>query len=376
MTADIVRNDLPVRSGRESGEQLYVSDRTRVSRLWRAGEDRSLIRKEMLGPGAVERARHELRILSRLSGVPGVPRLVVGRAADALLFDDQHGVTLAATIAEDALDDAAPDVPAWVKFAQELTAIVAAAHRVGVLHRDINPSNVLVCGSQRRPLLIDFDLASTLAEEFPGFAHARKIVGTLPYLAPEQTGRTGMSVDDRADLYGLGATLYELATGVPPFPVGDPLQMVHDTLAQVPLAPAERNARLPTQLSKIVMRLLEKDPHRRYQSADGLAVDLARLREDIRPGRDEPFVLGELDFPRRLAAPSRLVGRTAETAALRTAVDQALAGGSRGVLVADASGVGKTTLVNGLRSVATAHDGWFVSGKYDQYRHDAGTGAV
>src|SRR6478672_1060542 len=111
MPADIVRNDSPVRSGRESGEQLYVSDRTRVSRLWRAGEDWSLIRKEMLGPGAVERARHELRILRRLRGVSGLPRLAVGRAADALLFEDTDGVTLATAIAEDALDDAAPDVP-------------------------------------------------------------------------------------------------------------------------------------------------------------------------------------------------------------------------------------------------------------------------
>ncbi|OLT06562.1 hypothetical protein BJF90_15910 [Pseudonocardia sp. CNS-004] len=79
---------------------------------------------------------------------------------------------------------------------------------------------------------MDFALASSFAELRPEFLHHTEIVGTLAYLAPEQTGRTGRSVDQRADLYGLGATLYELATGGPPFGSDDPLQLVHDHLAR------------------------------------------------------------------------------------------------------------------------------------------------
>ena len=71
------------------------------------------------------------------------------------------------------------------------------------------------------------------------FTHHTEIVGTLGYLAPEQTGRTGRPVDERADLYALGATLYELATGTPPFGSGDPLQLVHDHLARAPVPPGE-----------------------------------------------------------------------------------------------------------------------------------------
>ncbi len=84
-------------------------------------------------------------------------------------------------------------------------------HRRRVVHKDINPANILVAGSGRWPLLIDFDLATTFVEERPAFVHHREITGTLAYLAPEQTGRTGRPVDRRADLYSLGATLYELA---------------------------------------------------------------------------------------------------------------------------------------------------------------------
>lgn len=325
----------------------------------------------MLGPGAVERTRQELRILNRVTGLPGVLQLATGRGADELLFDDAAGITLAALIREQE-----PDLGSYLDLALELSRIVAAVHRVGVVHRDINPANVIVVGRQRKPVLIDFDQASTFSEERPGFTHHRQIVGTLPYLAPEQTGRTGMPVDERADLYALGATIYELATGRPPFPLGDSLEMIHHTLTAVPIPPVDRDPRIPARFSDIVLRLLEKEPDRRYQSAEGLVHDLTQIREQLTAGRVPSFALGERDFPRRLSAPSGLVGRNREILALRSAFDTAVAGGSRGVLVAGSPGVGKSVLVNGLRSVVTAADGWFVAGKFDQYRQDTAASAI
>jgi serine/threonine protein kinase len=92
-----------------------------------------------------------------------------------------------------------------------------------VMHRDITPANIII-SREGAPCLVDFALATTFAEICPDFTHYTEIVGTLAYLAPEQTGRTGRLVDQRADLYALGATLYELATGEPPFGSGDPLR--------------------------------------------------------------------------------------------------------------------------------------------------------
>ncbi len=358
-------------TARRRREVLYETDRTRVTRDTSDHRAGRTIRKEMLGPGAVDRARHELRMLDRVAGLPGVLHLAAGRGADELLFDEATGITLAALIR-----DHDPDVGACLDFAVELSRIVAAVHRSGVVHRDINPANVMVVGPQREPLLIDFDLASTFSDERPGFTHHRQIVGTLPYLAPEQTGRTGMPVDERADLYALGATLYELVTGQPPFPVGDPLDMIHHALTMAPVPPVKRNPLIPTQFSDILLRLLEKEPDRRYQSAEGLTYDLTRLRDEVTAGRTTDFVLGRRDFPRRLSAPSALVGRDVEIAALRTAFDTAVAGGRRGILVAGSPGVGKSVLVNGLRSVVTEANGWFVAGKSDQYRQDTGSNAI
>ena len=217
---------------------------------------------------------------------------------------------------------------------------------------------------------MDFALATSLAEMRPEFTHHTQIVGTLAYLAPEQTGRTGRSVDQRADLYALGATLYELATGAPPFGSGDPLRLVHDHLARVPVPPARVN---PARAGAAV-------GDRHAPAGEGTGPPLPeRRRPGLRPGAGPArpdtsgaaaVRVGERDFPVRLLPPSRLVGREDEVAALEEAFEDALAGRCRGVLISGAPGVGKTALVDELRAVVTGRDGWFVAGKFDQYRRD------
>ena len=201
---------------------------------------------------------------------------------------------------------------------------------------------------------------------------ASEIAGTLPYLAPEQTGRTGRPVDQRSDLYALGATLYELATGRPPFGDGDPFQLIYDHLARVPAPPAELARHVPPAMSDVIMRLLEKEPDRRYQSAEGLAHDLSHPRH----GASEPSTPGT----RRTRLPAAPVGPS------RLSVDKPrwalqMPHRARATTVVVCSwpghrGVGKTALVDELRPIVTAGGGWMVKGKLDQYRQDSTSGGV
>ena len=341
-------------------EVLHESERTRVSRLFLTG--RSVIRKEPLGPDAERRLRHELAMLERLRGVAGVAQLEAPRYPGSIVLADVGGTSLAGLAKPLAVD-------VLIGLAVGLAQAVAGMHRRGVMHRDITPANIVIFGDGV-PCLVDFALATSLAEIRPEFTHHTQIVGTLEYLAPEQTGRTGRSVDQRADLYALGATLYELATGEPPFGTGDPLRLTHDHLARVPAPPAKVNPAIPGPLSEIILHLLEKEPDHRYQSAEGLAHDLERVRDAQAHPAAAPVRVGEHDVPLRLLPPSRLVGRDAEVAALEAAFEEALAGRCQGVLVGGAPGVGKTVLVDQLRPVVTGRDGWFVTGKFDQYRRD------
>ncbi|MDT7636384.1 MAG: hypothetical protein QOC83_672, partial [Pseudonocardiales bacterium] len=279
-----------------------------------------------------------------------------------VVLADARGISLAGVLTP-------LDVDELIGLAVRLARAVAGMHRRGVTHRDITPANVVLSGDGG-PCLVDFASATLLVEVRPEFSHHTQIVGTLAYLAPEQTGRTARSVDQRADLYALGATLYELATGAPPFGSGDPLRLVHAHLARVPVPPAEVNPAVPAPLSAIILHLLEKEPDRRYQSAEGLVYDLERVRR-VQTGPAAVAVrVGEHDFPVRLLPPSRLVGREAQVAALAEALEDALAGRCRGVRIGGAPGVGKTALADELRAVVTGRDGWFVAGKFDQYRRD------
>ncbi|MBC7378768.1 MAG: AAA family ATPase [Burkholderiaceae bacterium] len=344
---------------------LYESQTTRVFRTSCAGE--SVVCKQPLGADAVRRLAHEESILGRLGGLTGVAQLAGGpHPAGVLALQDCDGTSLSRQLQRGPVE-----LGQLLTLALQLAQAVAAVHRAGVIHRDLNPANVLL-SKAGAVMLIDFDLAM-LAEQHMAVVHDGQIVGTLAYLAPEQTGRTGQVVDQRSDLYALGATLYEMATGSAPFTGSDALQQIHDHLVREPRAPSQVNPGVPPTLSGIILRLLAKAPELRYQSAEGLVHDLARLRREFEDAAVSDFEVGERDFPARLAPPKRLVGRDGELAVLRGALSDALHTARRTVLIEGAPGVGKSALIDELRPAAAEAGGWFIYGKFDQYQKDAAT---
>jgi PAS domain S-box-containing protein len=338
-------------------EWLYRGERTQVSRQTAPDGDGTVVCKRALGPGAIRRIEHERSILRRLAGIAGVPQLAGQQLRQVLVLDDTGGRPSA---------EFQLPVSRLIEVARSLAATVAAIHRAGVLHRDITPANLVVPGAGT-PLLVDYDLALAAPAARTGSAPPGEPIGTLGYLPPEQTGRLRLPTDRRSDLYGVGATLYALATGHAPFPGDDPLDQIRDTLVRVPATPA----RLPRDLAAIVMRLLAKDPDQRYQSAEALAHDLSHFDA----GPDTGWRLGERDFPAVLSGPAQLVGRAAELRRLTAALDRVQSGGPA-LLVSGPPGVGKSALVAGLRAVVSTRGGWFAAGKYDQFRTGTGSGGI
>lgn len=302
-------------------------------------------------------------ILEILGDVNGISKLVPDLCTSTLLvFEDQHGSPLSSRLKEGPIP-----VNLTVNWAVEIAGILANIHRKGVIHKDFNLHNILLSGPEMRPLIIDFDLATVSTEERPSFIHHNQIAGTLAYMAPEQTGRMSRPVDHRVDIYAFGVTLYQLVTGRLPFKQTDPLRLIHDHLARIPIPPSKLDPHVAPALSDIIMNMLEKEPDRRYQSAEGLERDLIILRERLAKGDTAPFSLCESDFPLRLSAPRIPVGRESEVDFLLETFEKTAALGVSAVFISGEAGVGKTALVNEMRPGITGLSGWLVSGKFEQF---------
>ena len=358
-------HDYSNKSLNDDDEVLYRSAQTVILRHW-ATDGRSQVIKWAFGAGAAARLERERRILHRLEGLAGVvPLQTPVQEQQSLVLEDDHGVVL-----NEWLSSAGKSLQRKLQVAVGLARTLADMHRAGVLHRDINPSNILISDSGDRVSLIDFDLACLMSEAYSDECNSRELVGTLAYLAPEQSGRTGSIQDQRSDLYALGATLYEMFCGRPPFVESDALRLIHSHLAQTPELPESLNTQLPTALSRIVMRLLEKAPERRYQSADGLAHDLQRLVDSPDNAASQDFTLGNHDFGVRIGSPAISVGTKSEVASIQAAFSTAMSGEGSVLLVSGVSGVGKTKLIDELRPLVAAGNGYYLCGKNDQIRQD------
>ncbi|MHC4601261.1 MAG: protein kinase domain-containing protein, partial [Planctomycetota bacterium] len=176
-------------------------------------------------------------------------------------------------------------------IAKKLAEALGHAHVHGVLHRDVKPANVLVT-PEGEPQLTDFGLAKDVHAE-SGVTRSGMTLGTPVYMPPEQADGRLDGIDERSDVYSLGATLYEMLAFKPPFEGATPVEVIRKVILEDPVSPRKANSLVEKDLETICLKCLAKEPDRRYGSAGDLAQDLGRFLEG-KPIQAKPASLGYL----------------------------------------------------------------------------------
>ncbi|PPT05037.1 two-component sensor histidine kinase [Geitlerinema sp. FC II] len=365
-------NYLRVLSEYDIFDRIYESSHSLVSRGVRRCDRQPVVLKQLKQnfPTARELLRYKqeyeiVRSLSLQSTVRAY-ELIPYQNTLVIVFEDIGGVCLKTLLKTRQLAFNIR-IEIAVKIANALTEI----HRENIIHKDINPANIIYNCDTGQLKIIDFGISSRTAVENPVLSSPQGLEGTLAYVSPEQTGRTNRPVDYRTDFYSLGATLYELFAGRPPFTKQDDLELVHCHIAKPPTPLSYLDPDLPTPLSAIVSKLLAKSPENRYQSSQGIAADLETCLQQWRAtGTVEAFPLGRCDAAETFQIPDKLYGREAELHTLLSAFDRVAAGSRELMLVSGYSGVGKSSLVAELQKPVTARRGYFVAGKFDRLQRN------
>jgi len=193
----------------------------------------------------------------------------------------RHGDTEYLVLPDDGLRPAGeillierPGIALCLEFAVRLAKILDGLHRAQITHKNLNPYSAWFDLRSLETKISDFSFALRSGEPMPAPQSLTQPQGDPRYIAPEQTGRIPRGTDPRTDLYSLGALLYHVVTGKPPFDGTEVLELLHAHLARLPLPPHALDHKIPEPFSKIIMKLLAKVPEERYQTARGLEIDL------------------------------------------------------------------------------------------------------
>ncbi|MGB3513915.1 MAG: AAA family ATPase [Microcoleaceae cyanobacterium] len=400
--------------------QTYESANSEVYRASREQDERAVILKVLKQdyptPAELTRYKQEYQITRSLNleGVVNVYGLEPYQRTLVMILEDFGGLSLKQRLLESSANFSVPKI---LKIAIKTTEILGQIHSSNVIHKDINPANIVFNPETGQLKIIDFGISTQLSRENPTLKNPNVLEGTLAYMSPEQTGRMNRALDYRTDFYSLGVTFYELLTGKLPFETTDALELVHCHIAKQPIPPKEgrgqraegRREEIPQALSDIVMKLMAKTAEERYQSAWGIKADLEECLKQLQEtGEISDFPLGSQDISDQFQIPQKLYGREAEVETLLTAFDR-VAGGERSpqpplergalegspllkegggegispgnskselMLVAGYSGIGKSALVAEVHKPNTRLRGYFTEGKFDQFQRNIPYSAI
>ncbi|MBD2726220.1 AAA family ATPase [Nostoc sp. FACHB-892] len=364
-------------SGYQLLETLHSGSKTVIYRGRRETDNVSVIVKTLLCEHPlledIARLRHEYQIIEPLQ-IPGIVKayeLKNYQHGLALVLEDIPGCLLQELIATQTTT-----LITFLKVGINLAQILGELHAQQIIHKDIKPHNILIDPDSGEAKLIDFSISSRLDKENPTLSNPNLLEGTLAYMSPEQTGRMNRAVDYRTDFYSLGVTLYEMLTGVLPFQAVDPMELIHSHIAKTPAAPCSETVcrvleDVPEAISAVIFKLLAKTAEERYQSAWGLKADLEECLFQLQTtGKIENFVPGRQDKSGHFLIPQKLYGREAEVATLMAAFGRVAGGSSELMLVSGYSGIGKTSVVNEVHKPIVGARGYFIAGKFDQFKRN------
>ncbi|MEG4207103.1 AAA family ATPase [Microcoleus sp. Pol7_A1] len=311
----------------------------------------------------------------------------------ALILEDSKGEAL-----KNFLNGRKLELKEFLKIAIQLADTLGKLHDNKIIHKDIKPTNIIITPATLEVKITDFSIATRLSRETQTLSHPTLLEGTIAYISPEQTGRMNRSIDYRTDFYSLGITFYEMLCGELPFKATDPMELVHCHIAKQPtplweIMAKEQNSRLeftsdnPTSkiqngkiikaICNIVMKLLAKTAEDRYQSGYGLKADLEQCLHQLQQtGKNCNFIPGERDKSGQFLIPQKLYGRETQVATLMDAFDRVSAGTAEVVLVSGYSGIGKSCLVYEIHKPIVGARGYFIAGKFDQFKRNIPYGAL
>ena len=363
---------LPHIPGYRLTQELHLSSRTQVYRGYRETDQHAIILKT-LNPDhpdmrGLVRLRREHRILSALQmpGVAWVHGQEPRRNHAALVFEDCG--------AEPLSEQLPPGRPLpledFFKVAIASARLLSQVHQHAI-HKNLSPWTILWNPRNDSLRFIGYGDASEFMREPQIVRHPKLPIDALPYVSPEQTGRLNRGLDYRTDFYSLGITFFRLLSGQLPFAASEALDWIHCHLAQPAPPLPSLNPEIPETLSAIVLKLLAKSPEDRYQSARGLLWDLSECqRLWLDTGDIAPFALATHDVAAQFHIPRRLYGRDADAQRIMREFQAAAMGNPGFVLVSGPAGIGKSVLVYDVLRGIVDYNGYFLRGKFDQFRSD------